>query len=252
MSTNMQGADAPTPDPAERSAAHFLDEGAPVEQAGQRIGARLMRHFPLQRFMFQDHADDADGGTDQRRVFLVPGTRCRAAPDRQAGMHRRSGCGSRRPVTGARRGWSAWLGSMVAPAIKRSAAVQHGGRTGSAFVQHLDLGSVANRADNRRAFGAQGMDQRPQRCVHHAVAVSLLPDPRKDVIEHSSRRRRPASSQRLCVAVGHVDADAARADDLTRLHRGAALRRRPSSPACHRRVEAMRDAFAPRSSDGTG
>ena len=43
-------------------ALHLLEEGAAVEQAGQRIGASLAAHFLLNRLMFQDHTDDTGGG----------------------------------------------------------------------------------------------------------------------------------------------------------------------------------------------
>ena len=63
---------------------HFLEEGAAVEQPGQRVGARLSRHFLLDRLVLQHHADQAGRGADQQLVLVSqprePGERHSAMP----------------------------------------------------------------------------------------------------------------------------------------------------------------------------
>ena len=169
----------------------LLQEGAPVEQPGQRIGARLPRHFALDRLVLQNHAHDRGGRGGQHPLVGVPRPPARLRATAPAPPARRNGSGVGQTSTRRPSDATAWTGSSRrrAPAApSRSAAPQAAGARRRGAGPRLACrrrACPAPRSPRRRWHG-----QRFQRRLHHARRQHLLAHPPQDVVEHLAAAQR--------------------------------------------------------------
>ena len=162
--------------------------------------------------MLQHHADDARGGGGEDTVIRIPGARAGGAPQAEADLlrgPRLAGADQHGPaVGGVRLRWRIRVRLQ-----ERERGAKHGRRPAARRVQQRGAGPRAAHVNHRRPLGAERVQQRVQRGGHHARSQHLLAHPPEDVVDHLAPAERRGN---LCVPpvlLGHVQRDAARADD---------------------------------------
>jgi len=183
----------------------LVDEGAPVQQARERVRPGLAGQLPLDRLVLEHDADQGGHRAEQQVIVAVPSALAQRAPHDQRGLQAEPGRAEadqhgkpaiqrqlerRRPARG--------------PEQRQQLRHQLVARLSRVVQDRLVLGSLAE-IEHGRAGTAQRADRRRQHRSHDPRRIGLQPHLVQDVVHHLGPPDRRRRGDLLLLSHRHVE-----------------------------------------------